>query len=206
MSVEPSLPADNDASHLFAGGIVGFVPTASQINISNSSFTGSVTIDQTGTTSINFKNAYVGGIVGCVETGVTGFRKSSEYTGSTDGSASTITNCTVTNSNLNNTNDGSYNAPTLDVSGSEIYTGGIAGRCTGLITNCSVENIIIKSISEGDGSGRQARPIVGNDWYENSDNANNTYTNLSVNDNEASSGTYNGANTAGGVENRYQTK
>ena len=197
---------DNDASHLFAGGIVGFVPTASQINISNSSFTGSVTIDQTGTTSINFKNAYVGGIVGCVETGVTGFRKSSEYTGSTDGSASTITNCTVTNSNLNNTNDGSYNAPTLDVSGSEIYTGGIAGRCTGLITNCSVENIIIKSISEGDGSGRQARPIVGNDWYENSDNANNTYTNLSVNDNEASSGTYNGANTAGGVENRYQTK
>lgn len=197
---------DDDASHLFAGGIVGFVPTASQINISNSSFTGSVTIDQTGPTSITFKNAYVGGIVGCVETGVTGFRKSSEYTGSTDGSASTITNCTVTNSNLNNTHDGSYDTPWGESSGSEIYTGGIAGRCTGLITNCSVENIVIKSISEGDGSGRQARPIVGNDWYENSDNANNTYTNLSVNDNEASSGTYNGANTAGGVENRYQTK
>ena len=196
----------SDASHLFAGGIVGFVPTASQINISNSSFTGSVTIDQTGPTSITFKNAYVGGIVGCVETGVTGFRKSSEYTDSTDGSASTITNCTVTNSNLNNTHDGSYDTPWGESSGSEIYTGGIAGRCTGLITNCSVENIVIKSISEGDGSGRQARPIVGNDWYENSDNANNTYTNLSVNDNEASSGTYNGANTAGGVENRYQTK
>lgn len=196
----------SDASHLFAGGIVGFVPTASQINISNSSFTGSVTIDQTGPTSITFKNAYVGGIVGCVETGVTGFRKSSEYTGSTDGSASTITNCTVTNSNLNNTHDGSYDTPWGESSGSEIYTGGIAGRCTGLITNCSVENIVIKSISEGDGSGRQARPIVGNDWYENSDNANNTYTNLSVNDNEASSGTYNGATKAGGVENRYQTK
>lgn len=197
---------DDDASHLFAGGIVGFVPTDSKINISNSSFTGSVTIDQSGTTSIGFKNSYVGGIVGCVETGVSNFSKSSEYTGSTNGSASTITNCTVTDTALNNTNDGSYDAPWLGVSGSEIYTGGIAGRCTGLITNCSVENIIIRSISEGDGSGRQARPIVGNDWYENSDNADNSYTNVSVNDNEASSGTYNGATKAGGVENRYQTK
>lgn len=197
---------DDDASHLFAGGIVGFVPTDSKINISNSSFTGSVTIDQSGPTSISFKNSYVGGIVGCVETGVTGFDKSSEYTGSTKGSASTITNCTVTNTKLNNTNNGSYDAPIGDSSGSEIYTGGIAGRCTGLITNCSVEKIIIKSISEGDGSGRQARPIVGNDWYENSDNADNSYTNVSVNDNEASSGTYNGATKAGGVENRYQTK
>lgn len=197
---------DDDASHLFAGGIVGFVPTDSKINISNSSFTGSVTIDQSGTTSIRFKNSYVGGIVGCVETGVRDFSKSSEYTGSTNGSASTITNCTVTNTNLNNTNDGSYDAPIGDISESEIYTGGIAGRCTGLITNCSVENIIIRSISEGDGSGRQARPIVGNDWYENSDNADNSYTNVSVNDNEASSGTYNGATKAGGVENRYQTK
>lgn len=197
---------DDDASHLFAGGIVGFVPTDSKINISNSSFTGSVTIDQSGTTSIGFKNSYVGGIVGCVETGVRNFSKSSEYTGSTNGSASTITNCTVTNTNLNNTNGGSYDAPIGDISRSEIYTGGIAGRCTGLITNCSVENIIIRSISEGDGSGRQARPIVGNDWYENSDNADNSYTNVSVNDNEASSGTYNGATKAGGVENRYQTK
>lgn len=197
---------DDDASHLFAGGIVGFVPTDSKINISNSSFTGSVTIDQSGTTSIGFKNSYVGGIVGCVETGVSNFSKSSEYTGSTNGSASTITNCTVTNTNLNNTNGGSYDAPIGDISRSEIYTGGIAGRCTGLITNCSVENIIIRSISEGDGSGRQARPIVGNDWYENSDNADNSYTNVSVNDNEASSGTYNGATKAGGVENRYQTK
>lgn len=197
---------DDDASHLFAGGIVGFVPTDSKINISNSSFTGSITIDQSGTTSIGFKNSYVGGIVGCVETGVSDFSKSSEYTGSTNGSASTITNCTVTNTNLNNTNDGSYNAPMGDISRSEIYTGGIAGRCTGLITNCSVENIIIKSISEGNGSGRQARPIVGNDWYENSANADNSYTNVSVNDNEASSGTYNGADTAGGVEYRYKTK
>lgn len=197
---------DDDASHLFAGGIVGFVPTDSKINISNSSFTGSITIDQSGVASIRFKNSYVGGIVGCVETGVGDFSKSSEYTGSTNGSASTITNCTVTDTNLNNTNGGSYDAPIGDSSQSEIYTGGIAGRCTGLITNCSVENIIIRSISEGDGSGRQARPIVGNDWYENSDNADNSYTNVSVNDNEASSGTYNGATKAGGVENRYQTK
>ena len=197
---------DDDASHLFAGGIVGFVPTDSKINISNSSFTGSVTIDQSGTTSITFKNAYVGGIVGCVETDVTDFSQTTSYAGTTAGSASVISGCTVTDTALNNTNDGSYDAPWLDVSGSEIYTGGIAGRCTGLITNCSVENIIIRSISEGDGSGRQARPIVGNDWYENSDNADNSYTNVSVNDNEASSGTYNGATKAGGVENRYQTK
>ena len=197
---------DDDASHLFAGGIVGFVPTDSKINISNSSFTGSVTIDQSGTTSIGFKNSYVGGIVGCVETGVRDFSKSSEYTGSTNGSASTITNCTVTNTNLNNTNNGSYDAPIGDISGSEIYTGGIAGRCTGLITDCTVRNVVISAISEGDGTGRQARPIVGNDWYENSDNADNSYTNVSVNDNEASSGTYNGATKAGGVENRYQTK
>lgn len=197
---------DSDASHLFAGGIVGFVPTDSKINISNSSFIGTITIDQSGVTGIRFKNSYVGGIVGCVETGVEDFSKSSEYTGSTNGSTSTITNCTVTDTNLNNTHDGSYDTPRGESSGSEIYTGGIAGRCTGLITNCSVENIVIKSISEGDGSGRQAKPIVGNDWYENSNNADNSYTNVAINDNEASSGTYNGANTAGGVENRYQTK
>ena len=196
---------DGDASHLFAGGIVGFVPSSSQINITNSTFTGSVTIDQTGTTSITFKNAYVGGIVGCVETGVTAFSQTASYAGTTAGSASVISGCTVTDTALNNTNDGSYDAPLLDVSGSEIYTGGIAGRCTGLITDCTVRNVVISAISEGDGTGRQARPIVGNDWYENSDNARNTYTAVTINGNAAASGTYNGANVAGSVDNRYQT-
>ena len=196
---------DGDASHLFAGGIVGFVPSSSQINITNSTFTGSVTIDQTGTTSITFKNAYVGGIVGCVETGVTDFSQTASYAGTTAGSASVISGCTVTDTALNNTNDGSYDAPLLDVSGSEIYTGAIAGRCTGLITDCTVRNVVISAISEGDGTGRQARPIVGNDWYENSDNARNTYTAVTINGNAAASGTYNGANVAGSVDNRYQT-
>ena len=196
---------DGDASHLFAGGIVGFVPSSSQINITNSTFTGSVTIDQTGTTGITFKNAYVGGIVGCVETGVTDFSQTASYAGTTAGSASVISGCTVTYTALNNTNDGSYDAPLLDVSGSEIYTGGIAGRCTGLITDCTVRNVVISAISEGDGTGRQARPIVGNDWYENSDNARNTYTAVTINGNAAASGTYNGANVAGSVDNRYQT-
>lgn len=196
---------DGDASHLFAGGIVGFVPSSSQINITNSTFTGSVTIDQTGTTSITFKNAYVGGIVGCVETGVTDFSQTASYAGTTAGSASVISGCTVTDTALNNTNDGSYDAPLFDVSGSEIYTGGIAGRCTGLITDCTVRNVVISAISEGDGTGRQARPIVGNDWYENSDNARNTYTAVTINGNAAASGTYNGANVAGSVDNRYQT-
>lgn len=196
---------DGDASHLFAGGIVGFVPSSSQINITNSTFTGSVTIDQTGTTGITFKNAYVGGIVGCVETGVTDFSQTASYAGTNAGSASVISGCTVTDTALNNTNDGSYDAPLLDVSGSEIYTGGIAGRCTGLITDCTVRNVVISAISEGDGTGRQARPIVGNDWYENSDNARNTYTAVTINGNAAASGTYNGANVAGSVDNRYQT-
>lgn len=196
---------DGDASHLFAGGIVGFVPSSAQINITNSTFTGSVTIDQTGTTSITFKNAYVGGIVGCVETGVTDFSQTASYAGTTAGSASVISGCTVTDTALNNTNDGSYDAPLLDVSGSEIYTGAIAGRCTGLITDCTVRNVVISAISEGDGTGRQARPIVGNDWYENSDNARNTYTAVTINGNAAASGTYNGANIAGSVDNRYQT-
>ena len=196
---------DGDASHLFAGGIVGFVPSSSQINITNSTFTGSVTIDQTGTTGITFKNAYVGGIVGCVETGVTDFSQTASYAGTNAGSASVISGCTVTDTALNNTNDGSYDAPLLDVSGSEIYTGGIAGRCTGLITDCTVRNVVISAISEGDGTGRQARPIVGNDWYENSDNARNTYTAVTINGNAAASGTYNGANIAGSVDNRYQT-
>lgn len=196
---------DGDASHLFAGGIVGFVPSSSQINITNSTFTGSVTIDQTGTTSITFKNAYVGGIVGCVETGVTDFSQTASYAGTNAGSASVISGCTVTDTALNNTNDGSYDAPLLDVSGSEIYTGAIAGRCTGLITDCTVRNVVISAISEGDGTGRQARPIVGNDWYENSDNARNTYTAVTINGNAAASGTYNGANIAGSVDNRYQT-
>lgn len=196
---------DGDASHLFAGGIVGFVPSSSQINITNSTFAGSVTIDQTGTTGITFKNAYVGGIVGCVETGVTDFSQTASYAGTTAGSASVISGCTVTDTALNNTNDGSYDAPLLDVSGSEIYTGAIAGRCTGLITDCTVRNVVISAISEGDGTGRQARPIVGNDWYENSDNARNTYTAVTINGNAAASGTYNGANIAGSVDNRYQT-
>lgn len=196
---------DGGASHLFAGGIVGFVPSSSQINITNSTFTGSVTIDQTGTTGITFKNAYVGGIVGCVETGVTDFSQTASYAGTTAGSASVISGCTVTDTALNNTNDGSYDAPLLDVSGSEIYTGAIAGRCTGLITDCTVRNVVISAISEGDGTGRQARPIVGNDWYENSDNARNTYTAVTINGNAAASGTYNGANVAGSVDNRYQT-
>lgn len=196
---------DGDASHLFAGGIVGFVPSSSQINITNSTFTGSVTIDQTGTTSITFKNAYVGGIVGCVETGVTDFSQTASYAGTNAGSASVISGCTVTDTALNNTNDGSYDAPLLDVSGSEIYTGAIAGRCTGLITDCTVRNVVISAISEGDGTGRQARPIVGNDWYENSDNARNTYTAVTINGTAAASGTYNGANVAGSVDNRYQT-
>lgn len=196
---------DSNASHLFAGGIAGFVPATSQITITNSTFSGSVTIDQTGTTSLTFKNAYVGGIIGCIETAVSDFTQTASYAGSTAGSASAIIGCSVTDTTLNNTNDGSYDAPFADISRSEIYTGGIAGRCTGLILDCRVSNTVIAAISEGDGSGRQARPVVGNDWYENSDNARNTYINITINGNAPASGTYNGLNIAGSTDNRYRS-
>lgn len=175
---------NDDAKHLFAGGIVGFVPTGSAIIANNCSFKGSVTIEQTTTLWRDVKNAYAGGIVGSVETG--GTFSGSDYQGSEAGNASSITNCTV-EAIINNTSNANWGA---DIYNQEIYTGGIAGRCTGIIANCQVINSTITGLEEGNGSGRQAKPILGNDWHENTNNANNTYTNVTVNG-TLRNGTYN---------------
>ncbi len=171
----------DDASHLFAGGLVGFVPTGSAIVANNCSFKGSVTIEQDESLWRNIKNAYAGGIVGSVETGGTFSGSDSEA-----GNASSITNCTVEAVITNTTN---VNAG-FDIYNQEIYTGGIAGRCTGIISNCQVINSTITGLDKSNGSGRQAKPIVGNDWHENTNNANNTYTNVTVNG-TLRNGTYN---------------
>lgn len=175
---------NDDAKHLFAGGIVGFVPTGSAIIANNCSFKGSVTIEQHASLWMYVKNAYAGGIVGSVETG--GTFSGSDYQGSEAGNASSITNCTV-EAIINNTSDADLG---VDWRNTEIYTGGIAGRCSGIISNCQVINSTITGLEAGNGSGRQAKPILGNDWHENTNNANNTYTNVTVNG-TLRNGTYN---------------
>lgn len=181
----------DDAKHMFGGGLVGFVPAGSALIATNCSFTGSISIDQTGYYG-NVKNSYVGGIVGSIETGGN-FTSGGSYNGNDAGSASQITNCTVTNATLTNVRGEGL----IDPDETEFYTGGIAGRCTGLIKDCSVENVTITAESAEDGSHRQAKPIVGNDWNEHVDNANNTYTNVVINGGNARTGVYNGTRAAG---------
>lgn len=179
----------DNASHMFGGGLVGFVPAGSALIATNCSFTGSISIDQSGWGG-NVNNAYVGGIVGSVETGGN-FVSAGTYNGNDSGSATQITNCSVTNATLTNYYD-AWGGLTDDV---EIYTGGIAGRCTGLIKDCTVENVTITAISEEDGSNKQVKPIVGNDWNEHVDNADNRYTNVIING-VTRTGEYNGSRTA----------
>lgn len=179
------------ATHLFAGGLVGFVPSNSIITANNCSFSGSVTVDQDELwTNPSMKNAYVGGLVGSIETGGT-FSIESDYSGNEVGNASTITNCTVYDATITNTRRGSTDGPSWGIAtNKELYTGGIAGRCSGIISNCVIKNSTIKGIDDGNGSGKQAKPVLGNDWYENTNNANNTYTNVTVNG-TLRNGTYN---------------
>lgn len=183
----------DDATHMFGGGLVGFVPNNAALVATNCSFTGTISIDQT--SSVGYvKNAYVGGIVGCVETG--GDFTTGSYNGKDRGTASQIINCTVTNASLTNLRTQGLITP----SSTEFYTGGIAGRCSGLIKDCTVENVTISAVSEEDGSNKQAKPILGNDWNEHFDNANNTYTNVVINGGNARTGVYNGTRAAGGTD------
>lgn len=180
----------DDAKHMFGGGLVGFVPAEAAMIATNCSFTGSISIDQSGYYG-NVKNSYVGGIVGSVETGG-GIVSSGAYNGSDHGTATQIINCKVTNSTLTNKRGSGAITP----GATEFYTGGIAGRCTGLIKDCTVENVTISAESAEDGSRRQAKPILGNDWNEHIDNANNHYTNVVINGGEARTGVYDGTRTA----------
>lgn len=181
----------DDATHLFAGGLVGFVPNGAAIIADGCSFTGNITIDQDALwTSLSVKNSYAGGIVGAVQTGYGDFPITDRYQGGTAGSASRITNCTVLSAVITNTRGGSTSGPSIGIAtNKEIYTGGIAGRCTGIITGCTVTDCTIRGVEDGNGSGKQAKPIVGNDWYENTGNTDNTYTNTTVNGSERN-GTY----------------
>lgn len=180
----------DDAKHMFGGGLVGFVPAEAALIATNCSFTGSISIDQTDAVG-SVKNAYVGGIVGCVETG--GDLITGSYNGKDRGTASQIISCSVTNATLTNQRTQGWITP----GSTEFYTGGIAGRCTGLIKDCTVENVTISAVSEEDGSNKQAKPILGNDWNEHFDNANNRYINVVINGGDARTGVYNGSHTAG---------
>ena len=172
--------------HMFVGGLVGFVPKGATIHATDCSFTGNVTTNQT---LVDIpKNSYVGGIVGAVETSGE-FGTGQEYKGVTEDNGSYIVNCKYSGTLTNTATLGAYTP--------EIYTGGIAGRSTGLIKDCSVTNVTINAETDNDGSGRQAKPILGNDWYEYVYNDNNSYTNVTINGGEARTGMYKGSKAAG---------
>ena len=186
-----------DSNHMFGGGLVGFVPMGAVLEAANCSFTGSVSTNMTALIDANAYNCYVGGIVGALETGVDSFEKNTDYAGSEAGAASSIVNCRVFDAALVNTWRGGTSIGGGIAVRSEFYTGGIAGRCTGRIENCSVENTHLTGVVDTDGAGRQAKPVVGNDWYEYTFNENNSYTNVTVNGGEARTGLYRGAGAAG---------
>lgn len=172
--------------HMFVGGLVGFVPNGATIHATDCSFTGNVTTNQT---LVDIpKNSYVGGIVGAVETSGE-FETGQEYKGVTEDNGSYIVNCKYSGTLTNTARLGAHTP--------EIYTGGIAGRSTGLIKDCSVTDVTINAETDNDGSGRQAKPILGNDWYEYVYNDNNSYTNVTINGGEARTGIYKGSKAAG---------
>lgn len=172
--------------HMFVGGLVGYVPYGATIHATDCSFTGNVTTNQT--LGDIPKNSYVGGIVGAVETSGE-FETGQEYKGVTKDNGSYIVNCKYSGTLTNTATLGAYTP--------EIYTGGIAGRSTGLIKDCSVTDVTINAETDNDGSGRQAKPILGNDWYEYVYNDNNSYTNVTINGGEARTGMYKGSKAAG---------
>lgn len=183
-------------NHVFAGGLVGFVKNGAYIAAKNCSFSGTITVDQPkAATADGQYNSYVGGIVGSVESGIEEFVNGT-YKGSEKGNGSTITNCYVTKSIISNLLGGKTDWPYLLERATEIYTGGIAGRCTGLITGCSVADTNISGVRYDNGYSKMIKPILGNDYYEHINNDNNLYTNVTING-EAKNGTYRGSNAAG---------
>lgn len=183
-------------NHVFAGGLVGFVKNGAWIAAKNCSFSGTITANQPdGNIAENQYNSYVGGIVGSVESGIEEF-VNGKYQGSEAGKGSTITNCYVTNSTISNLIDGKTEWPYALERATEIYTGGIAGRCTGLITGCSVTNTNISGVRYDNGYSKMIKPILGNDYYEHINNDNNLYTNVTING-EAKNGIYRGSHGTG---------
>lgn len=196
-TVTASQSGEGDDNHIFAGGLVGFVKNGAYIAATNCSFSGTITANQPKESIAEYQyNSYVGGIVGSVESGIEEF-DNDEYKGSEAGKGSTITNCFVMNSTISNLLDGKTDWPYVLERATEIYTGGIAGRCTGLIIDCSVTDTNISGVRSDDGYRKMIKPILGNDYYEHVNNDNNRYTNVTINGGEARTGIYKGSKAAG---------
>ncbi len=195
-TVTASQSGEGDDNHIFAGGLVGFVKNGAYIAATNCSFSGTITANQPKESIAEYQyNSYVGGIVGSVESGIDQF-DNDEYKGSEEGKGSTITNCFVMNSTISNLLDGDTDWPYALERATEIYTGGIAGRCTGLIIECSVTDTNISGVRSDNGYRKMIKPILGNDYYEHINNDNNSYTNVTING-EARTGIYKGSKAAG---------
>lgn len=195
-TVTASQSEEGDDNHIFAGGLVGFVKNGAFIAATNCSFSGTIMADQPKGDIAEYQyNSYVGGIVGSVESGIGEFNND-KYNGSEAGNGSTITNCSVTNSTISNLLDGETKWPYLLERATEFYTGGIAGRCTGLIIECSVTDTNISGVRSDNGYRKMIKPILGNDYYEHINNDNNSYTNVTING-EVRNGIYKGSKAAG---------
>lgn len=196
-TVTASQSGEGDDNHIFAGGLVGFVKNGAYIAATNCSFSGTITANQPKESIAEYQyNSYVGGIVGSVESGIEKF-DSDEYKGSEAGKGSTITNCFVTKSTISNLLGGETGWPYLLERATEIYTGGIAGRCTGLIIDCSVTDTNISGVIYDNGYSKMIKPILGNDYYEHINNDNNRYTNVTINGEAPRTGIYKGSKAAG---------
>lgn len=202
-TVTASQSGEGDDNHIFAGGLVGFVKNGAYIAATNCSFSGTITANQPKESIAEYQyNSYVGGIVGSVESGIDQFDNDT-YQGSEagnnpeEGKGSTITNCFVMNSTISNLLDGETEWPYLLERATEFYTGGIAGRCTGLIIECSVTDTNISGVRSDNGYRKMIKPILGNDYYEHINNDNNSYTNVTINGGEARTGIYKGSKAAG---------
>lgn len=200
-TVTASQSGEGDDNHIFAGGLVGFVKNGAFIAATNCSFSGTITANQPKESIAEYQyNSYVGGIVGSVESNIEEF-DNDEYKGSEAGNpeagkGSTITNCFVMNSTISNLLDGKTDWPYLLERATEFYTGGIAGRCTGLIIECSVTDTNISGVRSDNGYRKMIKPILGNDYYEHINNDNNSYTNVTING-EVRNGMYKGSKAAG---------
>lgn len=200
-TVTASKSGEGDDNHIFAGGLVGFVKNGAYIAATNCSFSGTITANQPkGLTAESQYNSYVGGIVGSVESGIGQF-DNDEYKGSEAGNpeagkGSTITNCFVMNSTISNLLDGKTDWPYVLERATEFYTGGIAGRCTGLIIECSVTDTNISGVRSDNGYRKMIKPILGNDYYEHINNDNNSYTNVTINGEAPRTGIYKGSKAA----------
>lgn len=196
-TVTASQSGEGEDNHIFAGGLVGFVKNGAFIAAKNCSFSGTITANQPKESIAEYQyNSYVGGIVGSVESGIEEFVNDT-YQGSEAGNGSTITNCYVTNSTISNLIDGETDWPYASERATEIYTGGIAGRCTGLIIDCSVRDTNISGVRSDNGYRKMIKPILGNDYYEHINNDNNSYTNVTINGEAPMTGMYRGSKAAG---------